>query len=93
MADSVESTDEKDRGWGDEEGIPLRTMRHVEAELARVYRDLKFKREEVGRAAIRMQILQGIAKVKTGSMADELLKRMEELESRQARAEESAGAH
>lgn len=76
-----------------DEGIPLRTMGDVEREMARVYRDMRKKRMDAGNGNALMHGLACIAKVKREAVGDELLKRIEELEQRQAKAEEQASAH
>ena len=80
-------------GGKEDENIPLRTMGDIEREMAKVYRAARKGRLDHAVANSLTHTLACIAKVKRETVSDELLKRMEELEQRQAKIEEQVSAH
>lgn len=72
----------------DDTEIALRTVGDVEREMARVYRDMRKKRIDVGVGNGLTQTLVHLAKVKRETVSDELLERIAQLERKQAEAEE-----
>lgn len=73
--------------------IKLDTLADVEHELARVYRNMRMGRCAISKGNGLTQTLFTLARVKRENVADELLRRLESLEQKQAKAEEQAKAH
>lgn len=76
-----------------DDGIALRTVGDVEREMAKVYRDMRKKRLAIADGNGLTQTLVHLAKVKRETVSDELLRRIEELEERQAKQAEQTAAH
>lgn len=84
---------ERDQAPGEYPHIKLDTLADVERELARVYRNMRMGRCTTSNGHMLSQALQGLARVKRENVADEVLKRLELLEQRQAKTEEQAKSH
>lgn len=78
---------------GDFEHIRLDTLADVERELARVYKNMRMKKCTISEGNGLVQALFSLGKVKRENVADELLRRLEAIEQKQAKAEEQAKAH
>lgn len=73
--------------------IKLDTLSDVEQELARVYRNMRMGRCSIPKGNGLTQTLFTLARVKRENVGDELLRRLEAIEQRQAKSEEQAKSH